>query len=125
MDYYALVSIVDVFIKLGIVLVLPYVGYDKLLFYGLLLTIVGFANFLFYLVYARKNFSQIHIAKITDKSAFKSILSFSGWNVFGTFAYFRIYGFQKICAAADAAHCHRADRGRRRDAGHLRPAGPV
>lgn len=87
MDYYALVSIVDVFIKLGIVLILPYVGYDKLLFYGLLLTIVGFANFLFYLVYARKNFSQIRITRITDKSAFKSILSFSGWNVFGTFAY--------------------------------------
>lgn len=87
MDYYALVSIVDVFIKLGIVLILPYVGYDKLLFYGLLLTIVGFANFLFYSVYARKNFSQIRITRIADKSAFKSILSFSGWNVFGTFAY--------------------------------------
>ena len=87
MDYYALVSIINVFIKLGIVFILPYINFDKLIFYGFLLTLVGFIDFLFFLVYARINFSQIRISKISDKTCFKSILSFSGWNIFGTFAY--------------------------------------
>lgn len=87
MDYYALVSIINVFIKLGIVFILPYIDFDKLIFYGFLLTLVGFVDFLFFLVYAKRKFPQIRISKISDKTSFKPILSFSGWNIFGTFAY--------------------------------------
>ena len=87
MDYYALVSIVDVIIKLIIVLILPYAGFDKLLYYGFLLTLVGAVNFLLYFLYAKRHFACISLAKLKDYSVLKSILFFSGWNVFGTLAF--------------------------------------
>lgn len=87
MDYYALVSIIDVVIKLIIVLILPHVNFDKLLFYGFLLTIVGGVNFLLYYVYAKKNFECIQVKRLKNYKVLKSILSFSGWNVFGTLAF--------------------------------------
>ena len=47
MDYYALVSIIDVAVKLLIVIVLPCLSYDKLFVYGLLSFLLSLINFLF------------------------------------------------------------------------------
>lgn len=87
MDFYAIVSILDVILKLVIVILLPYTSYDKLQIYGLLLTAVGILNFLLYYIYVKKNFSCIIFCKVQDYSIIRSILSFSGWNIFGTFAF--------------------------------------
>lgn len=87
MDFYAIVSIIDVILKLIIVVLLPYASYDKLQIYGLLLSLVGILNFLLFFIYAKKNFSFITFNRVHDYSIIKSILSFSGWNIFGTFAF--------------------------------------
>ena len=59
MDYYALVNIMDVFIKLGGVVVLPYCKDDKLGVYGLVLLTVSIINFLLYYLYCKKYFNKI------------------------------------------------------------------
>ena len=87
MDYYALVSIIDVLIKLGVVLILPYIPFDKLVFYGLFLVLISLTNFLLYFVYAKRHFEQIKWHGKTNKKRLISILSFSGWNIMGSFAY--------------------------------------
>lgn len=88
MDYYAIVSIIDALLKLVIVLILPYSSYDNLIFYGLLSFIVSITNFVLYFVYSKRNFrNELRIKKIRDWRLFKEISTFSGWNVFGTFAY--------------------------------------
>lgn len=87
MDYYALVSIIDVLIKLGVVLVLPYIPLDKLIFYGLFLVLISLTNFLLYFVYAKRHFKQIKWHRDISKDRLISILSFSGWNIMGSFAY--------------------------------------
>ena len=87
MDYYALVSIIDVFLKLAVVIVLPYVSYDKLAFYGITSVLVSLLNFLMYFYYAKRYFAEIRLNKIFAKSKFKEMLSFTGWNVFGSFAF--------------------------------------
>lgn len=87
MDYYALVSIFDVLAKLGMAFAIPYVKGDKLIWYGLFFLLVSVIDFFLYYVYAKKQFPEIKFNVCRDKNLFISMLSFSGWNVFGTFAY--------------------------------------
>ncbi len=87
MDYYAIVSIVDVVLKLLIVIILPYVPKDKLIVYGTLSLIIAIADFLMYFIYAKVHFSYLKLGVTLNKDIFKSLLSFSGWNMLGTFAY--------------------------------------
>lgn len=87
MDYYATVGILDAFLKLGIVLILPYLCADSLIVYGLLIFIVSTLNFLFYSVYSLKKFKELKLAKVYHKKLFKDIFKFSGWNLVELFAW--------------------------------------
>lgn len=87
MDYYAFVSIFDAVAKLGIAFAIPFIPHDKLIVYGFLTLLIAIANFLLYFIYAKVKFPEIHFQAGWDKSLLKSMVSFSGWNVFGTFAY--------------------------------------
>lgn len=86
MDYYAIVGVLDVVLKLVIVLILPYLGSDKLITYAGLLFLISVINFLLYFVYARRKFDALRLRGERDKSLLKSMLVFSGWNFFGTFS---------------------------------------
>lgn len=87
MDYYAFVSIFDVVAKLGMAIAIPFVHGDKLIWYGLFFLLVSIINFLLYYVYCKKRFSEIKLYRQNDKSLFRSMLNFSGWNLFGIFAF--------------------------------------
>lgn len=87
MGYYAVVSMVDAILKLFIAITLPFVTYDKLIIYGMMMFFISVANFLLYYIYAKQNFEEIHYRHIFFKDQFKRMLAFSGWNVFGSFAY--------------------------------------
>ena len=87
MDYYAVVSIIDAVMKLAIVIILPHLSGDSLIFYGLLMMAISIIDFILYSVYCRKKFHRLRFERIFDKSLFKSMLGFSGWNLFGSFAY--------------------------------------
>lgn len=86
MDYYAIVGVLDVVLKLGIVLILPYLGSDKLITYSILLFSISVINFLLYFLYARNEFDALRLKGRRDKGLLKSMLVFSGWNFFGTFS---------------------------------------
>lgn len=86
MDYYAAVNIIDVVLKLIIVCTIPYIKGDKLLIYGLLFASINVLNFFLYSIYAKVNFIEIQFSLVFRKSVFFSMLSFSGWNFFGSFA---------------------------------------
>lgn len=86
MNYYALIGIFDAILKLVIVVFIPYANTDKLVLYGFLLTTISLLNFILAFVYARKHFEEIKICSLFDKKLFNSMLSFSGWNIFGTFS---------------------------------------
>ncbi len=87
MDYYAIVSIVDACMKLGIVLILPYIFSDSLILYGLLIMMISIFDFFLYHVYCRVKFSHLIFRKTFDKPLFKSMIGFYGWNLLGSFAY--------------------------------------
>lgn len=89
MDYYAIVSIIDAFLKLAIVLVLPFINADHLIIYGILSLIISIVNFLLYAVYCRSRFREetTMLWRRRENGLLREMTSFSGWNVFGTFAY--------------------------------------
>ena len=87
MDYFAFVSILDAVLKLGFVIMLQFVGEDKLLIYGTLMCIISIVNFLMYFIYCRLKFPQIRLEKGTDKKMIKSMLSFAGWSALDPAAY--------------------------------------
>lgn len=86
MGFYAIVNVLDALLKLGIVFLLPYIRADQLILYGLLMAGISVVNFSLYYFYCKNNFREIKLHRVFDKKQFKSMLSFSGWNIFGTFS---------------------------------------
>lgn len=86
MHAYALFSIVEVLIKLGLVLSMRVVTCDKLVYYSILLTIVAFIGFGLRYIYCKSSYSEIKIKTGFNKNLFKQMLSFVGWNFFGATA---------------------------------------
>lgn len=84
MDFYALVSIIDAILKLVIVLMLPYAPFDTLVYYGALMTLLSVLNYVLNWGYSKRRFKNISFNTQWDKNLFVSMLSFSGWNIFGT-----------------------------------------
>lgn len=87
MDFYALVGVVDVIFKLIIACILPRVSFDSLIFYAILLCLVTVLDFSLYYFYAKRTFKFLKFSSsLVDKNLLKSMLSFSGWNLLGTFS---------------------------------------
>lgn len=84
MDFYAIINVLDAFIKLGIVFLLPHLHADKLIMYGILMAGISVVNFMVYYIYCKRNFKEIRLRRFFDRKQFVSMLSFSGWNVFGS-----------------------------------------
>lgn len=86
MNIFALVGISETLLRLAIVIVLPYVPYDKLIVYGCLGVLVSLLSLLSYFIYAKKNFSELIFDCKIDFSMLRDIFFFSIWNAFGAFA---------------------------------------
>ena len=87
MNFYAIVSIIDVFLKLGIVLLLPIKGFDTLLLYAILLGLISLVNFFLYFTYCKIKFKQLVFSFVYKRFVFKSMMSFIGWNFLDPISY--------------------------------------
>ena len=86
MDFYAVINVIDAVLKLIIVFITPLFDGDSLVIYGLLLMTVSLFDFVCYYVYCKRNFEEIRLRRVFHKNTFKSMLCFSGWNLFGSFS---------------------------------------
>ena len=86
MNAYAAISIFEVILKLAFAFALPYINIDRLLMYGAFYMVLSILNFLFYFIYCKAEFKELHFQRVYYKSMFKDMISFSGWNLCGTFA---------------------------------------
>lgn len=87
MDFYAVISIVEVLLRLVLVILLPHIPFDKLIVYAIIQLFISVLNFVIYVWYTRYNFAFIRVTKCVDKTLLRSILSFSGWNLLGSLAF--------------------------------------
>ncbi|OEY65163.1 polysaccharide biosynthesis protein [Marinobacter sp. X15-166B] len=84
MTLYAYVSILEAFMKLGVVFMLQYIAWDKLEIYGLLVLCVGVVNAILYIGICLYRYEECQFRKIYwDSALLKEIIGFTGWTVFG------------------------------------------
>ncbi len=86
MSFYAYISIIEVILKLAVVFLLQKGGFDKLIFYSILLFIVSIIILYAYKVYCNKKFKISRYYFFWDGSLYKNIMSFSGWSLMGSVA---------------------------------------
>lgn len=87
MNFYAMVGVVDVLFRLVVVISLPYVSFDKLVYYGGLIAFVSFIDIICYYTYVRKKIPSLLVNFHGDKRFFRPMLSFSLWNLLDMFAF--------------------------------------
>lgn len=87
MGVYAWISIVEVFLRLLIVYILLYVGFDKLKLYAVLQMMITIGILVCFQMSCRLNFveSQFHFVK--DRNTLREIASFASWNLIGEFGW--------------------------------------
>lgn len=87
MGVYAKVGIVEVLLKLAIVFALVLLPFDKLICYGVLLFLVSIIIILIYGNYCVHKYVECSLTLKWDKQLIKEITEYSGWNLFGNFAW--------------------------------------
>lgn len=84
MQIFAYIGILEAILKLVIVYLLVVSSYDKLISYAILILLVSLLIAFLYRAYCVKNYQESHFEFSFDKDIVKSMLHFSGWNIFGT-----------------------------------------
>lgn len=94
---YALISIIDILLKLFAAITINYIEKDRLVVYGVLLLVTSIIVFFSYLFYAKFKYKELKLNTKISFPLFKSIMSFSSWNMVGTFAFmFKGYGLNLL-----------------------------
>ncbi len=86
MNVYAFISIGDVALKLLLVLILPYLHFDKLISYAVLLFCVALITCSAYVLYCKVRLRYVRVIKRFDRNLFRVLLSYMGWNLWGNSA---------------------------------------
>ena len=87
MNIYAIFSIVESCLKLFVVILLPYLPFDKLISYAVMLVLVACLIRLLNTIYCRLNFQECKFSFNLDTNYLKEMTSFAGWNFLGNTAY--------------------------------------
>lgn len=86
-DLFAYVGMGEYFLRLVIVFLLLVISYDHLIVYGLLSLGVSLLSAIIIRIYAMRTIVECHFRWKWDGSLFRSMLDFTGWNLFGTIAW--------------------------------------
>lgn len=84
MKLYAYVSLIEVLMKLIIVYLLILFTYDKLKLYAVLIFVTTLIIKFTYLIISHCKYTECRYKFFWDKALFKTLLSYSSWNLFGT-----------------------------------------
>ena len=87
MDFYAIMAIIEGLFRLIIVFLLVCSPFNKLIFYAILQLIVSLLIRFINAIYCKRNFTESHYKKCWDKTLFKEMSTFAGWNFFGNMAF--------------------------------------
>lgn len=84
---YAVIQIIDVFLKLAIVFLLEVTPFDKLVFYAFLMLLATILNISISFLYCRRFFREVCFIFFWSWDLFKDILKFVGWALVGNFSH--------------------------------------
>lgn len=80
---FAYIGIINVLFRLGVVMLLAYLPFDKLKVYAFLLLCVQLIAQLLQMLYCHRQFSEIYLSPVRDKKLFSEMSSFAGWSMVG------------------------------------------
>ena len=83
MDAYAYVEIIHVLLKLGAILLLPHLPFDRLMTYAVLLTCVSLAVFVTYRMFCVRHFEESRFRRPADRSVMMPMLKFTSLDIYG------------------------------------------
>lgn len=86
MNFYAIISILEAVVKLLFAFLIPYVPIDKLLSFGFFTFFLTVFVFVLNYAYCKKLFPLLRRTDQKDWNLYKKMLSFTGWNAFGSFS---------------------------------------
>lgn len=81
MDFFAMTSILEAFLKLSVAYMLTILPYDKLISYSFLLLIISLSLFIWYFLYCKINFKDCTYIKCWDKQVLIKFVNYSGWSL--------------------------------------------
>lgn len=87
MQAFAYISILDVFLKLVIVLILTVIPFDKLISYSILLLSVSLIIRIIYSIYCKKHFFECSFHWTYDKKLFREMFGFASWSLIGNLGF--------------------------------------
>ena len=87
MSAFAYISIVDCTLKLIVAFVIAYNPFDRLVYYGVLIMIVGLINRSIYAIYSKRHFEEATYSFLLDTDLMKEMFGFAGWNFLANGAY--------------------------------------
>ena len=84
MNFYAYISMLDAILKLGAVIIIPFLPFAKLPLYGALLCIEAFVIASVYCLFCSFKYKECSFSGLRFKRAMlKEIMNFTGWTLFG------------------------------------------
>lgn len=86
MDIYAYIAIADSVLKLLICFAVVHSPINRLIFYAILLCSVSLINQTVYVIFCKQRFNECTFHWTFDKSLFKEMFGFAGWNFIGSSA---------------------------------------
>jgi len=87
MSAFALISILDAFLKLLIVYLISVFRDDRLILYAFLLLCVSITDIIIYLIYCKRKFPEVKFERIKNKNNPEEIMGFAGWSMIGNLAF--------------------------------------
>lgn len=83
MSFYAYISLVEVFLRLGMVFLLMILPGDHLIMYSIIYLFVIVLVNAIYMIYCSRNFHECSYKFKRDRSLLKDLVNFSGWTLMG------------------------------------------
>lgn len=83
MDIYAYFTILDAVFKLVICYAIMNSPIDRLIMYAILLCLINVVNQCIYVIFCKRHFEECTFHCVYDKTMFKSLFGFAGWNFIG------------------------------------------
>lgn len=84
MDVYGYIGVGEPLIRLGLILLMPFLPGDKLVNYSLILLSIFIGVTLFYVFFCQKNFAECRLRLSKNWATCKSLVSFTVWNLLET-----------------------------------------
>lgn len=86
MNVFAIVTFIGATLNLVLAFALRYIPVHHLMVYGIGWMGTAVLSTVLFILYAKRHFAETQRTTITDKSEYKSLLSFTGWTMFGSLA---------------------------------------